>query len=389
MPKTDIFKHSADNETRRTLILNITNACNLKCKYCYEKKPERTDIIMDFNIAKDAISKYMKENDNFDSVEIQFFGGEPLLAFPLIKKIVEWFHQKKWKKKHIFFIPTNGTILTNEMKEWLSVNRNDVIVGFSLDGNKTAHNLGRDNSYDMVMKNLPFFLENWPGQTAKMTIYKETIPFIAESIIELEEKDINFAANVVFENIWGTPREKENLLNLYNDQLSLLVDYYNDHPDLIPVSLVNRKIEYIITPEEVNQPNKNRLKFCGAGDQSVAVDVDGTIYPCHRFISSYNNQCAVPKEPVNQRDKWEPESCQNCKLVVICPICIGYNLQVHGDPSIRTTYHCEAFKYEILASAKLQALRITKQIASSNSEEDKIILKRKVNAILKLMDEGI
>ena len=187
MPKIDIFEPKKENE-RRTIVLIVTNQCNLKCKYCYEQHRVKKNDTMDFDTAKKIITKYMNKDDEFDLIEIQFFGGEPLLAFPLIKKIVDWFHTKTWKKKHVFFIPTNGTILTDEMKKWLECNRNDVKLGFSLDGNKTAHNLGRDNSYDRVMKNLPFFKENWPEQILKMTIYEETIPYIADSVIELEEK---------------------------------------------------------------------------------------------------------------------------------------------------------------------------------------------------------
>jgi len=105
---------------------------------------------------------------------------------------VDWFHTKKWYKNHLFFICSNGTILTDEMKTWLEKNKNCVMVGISLDGNKKAHNINRSNSYDQVQKNLPFFLEQWPSQPIKMTINAETLPYVADSIIELEEKEIPF-----------------------------------------------------------------------------------------------------------------------------------------------------------------------------------------------------
>lgn len=387
MPKIDIFKPKKEDE-RQTIVLTITNNCNLKCKYCYEQHQVRKNETMDFDTAKNIITKYMNQDDKFDLVEIQFFGGEPLLAFPLIKETVEWFHSQAWKKNHVFFIPTNGTLLTGEMKEWLASNRHDVKLGFSLDGNKTAHNLGRDNSYDLVMRNFSFFKENWPEQAVKMTIYEETIPHIADSIIELEEKGILFAANVVFENTWKSADEKRELLKIYEDQLSKLVDYYCAHTDLVPVSLVDKKIEYLADPKE-SKENKNFAKFCGAGVQTCAFDVNGEEYPSQRFIPSFNNHNTPPEGPVNERSQWQPEMCSQCKLLAICPSCVAFNWQENNNPDIRTTYHCESFKLEVLASAKLQALRISEQVKNAGTDEEKAILGSKIRAIVELVKEGV
>jgi uncharacterized protein len=161
---------------------------------------------MDLEVAKSVINHYMELDDGFEHLQIEFFGGEPMLAFNRIKEIVEWVNSRKWRKTHLFDICTNATILTHEMKKWLLDNRDRVIVGFSLDGNRTSHNLTRDSSYNKVNENMPFYLENWPKQFVKMTISAENMRYVAESIIELEEKGIPFTANIVFENIWGTLR---------------------------------------------------------------------------------------------------------------------------------------------------------------------------------------
>ena len=80
-----------------------------------------------------------------------------MLKFSMIKEIVTWFKTCYWEKRFIFFITTNGTILTDEMKTWLIDNKKWVKVGLSLDGTRTAHNLSRDNSYDQVKPNIDFF----------------------------------------------------------------------------------------------------------------------------------------------------------------------------------------------------------------------------------------
>ncbi len=201
MPIYDLSTSSGFIEKRRSVTLVVTHKCNLRCLYCYEH--EKTDKNMSFEIATKSIEKYMLMEDGHNAVVFEFFGGEPLLAFPLIVDTVEWFHKRNWTKNHLFFITTNGTLLTDEIKNWLITNKHCVKAGISLDGNKQAHDINRCNSYDTVINNIPFFLENYPDQPVKMTISAESIPYVADSIIDLEEKRIPFTANIVFENIWG------------------------------------------------------------------------------------------------------------------------------------------------------------------------------------------
>jgi uncharacterized protein len=338
---------------------------------------------MDFKTAKKIIFKHMHINDGFQNIRIEFFGGEPLLGFHRIREIIEWFHSIKWNKRHLFFINTNGTILTEEMKRWFYENRRDVILGYSFDGTKRAHNLGRDNSYNLIRKNIPFFKDNWPDQPAKMTICAETIPYVAESIIELEEMDLNFTSNVVFEDIWGNSYQKEKLLDIYSEQLAKLVDYYASHVKLFPPTpILDRHIESIYATE-------GRFRFCGAGHEMIAYDVDGTSYPCHRFIP-WITKCPAPKKIilVNRQKVWKPKECEECKFINICPTCVGYNWQLNRDTGARTTFHCDEFKLEVLASAKLEALRLGKMdnndFSKYSSENTAAVFKR-IEAILELL----
>jgi uncharacterized protein len=193
----------------RTLTLMTTHSCNLECIYCYEKK-QSSKKDMEIEVAKDAIKRYMISDDNFDKIIIDFFGGEPLLAFSLIRQVVEWVISQEWPKAYHFSIGTNGTLLTNEIKNWLYNNRNYLSVSLSIDGCKKAHDLTRDNSYDLIYPHISFFKDTWPDQAAKMTICAETIPYVAESVIELEEMGLMFTANIAFEDFWGGPEKKMN-----------------------------------------------------------------------------------------------------------------------------------------------------------------------------------
>lgn len=389
MPRIDTSIGTNNDKRSRSIMLNTTQNCNLNCKYCFENKQTRSREIMSFDLAKKTITKYMEADDGFEQVIIDFFGGEPFLAFPLIRQVGEWLKTKTWKKKYVLSIGTNGTILTDEMKEWMLNNRKHLSVGVSFDGSKSAHNINRDNSYDLVRKNLPFFCKTWPKQPIKMTICAETIPYVKESVTEMEEMGVVFTANVAFENIWGDPDEKKKLLEIYAEQLSQLVDYYAARPELYPVTIVDRKIESIHLKND-KKTDKEIKRFCGAGHEMVMVDIDGSIFPCHRF-SPWISGRPAPKISQNHQSQWKPEECEDCKLLPICPTCAGYNWELNGDSGIRSTFHCEAIKLEVLASAKLQAIRIeqNQKDLSTLPQEEIHLLKRRADAILEINNNGL
>ncbi len=393
MPKLSIgklIKDESKSHNIRTVSLIVTKSCNLRCLYCYEKHNLRDNNVMDLPIAKDAISRYMMADDDYDLLEIEFFGGEPFLEFKFIKEVVDWFHKYKWPKKHMFLIGTNGTILTVEMKNWLIENKNCVNVGISIDGTRTAHNISRDNSYDMLKKNLSFFKNNWPHQPAKMTICAETIPYVAESIIELEEIGLNFTANIGFEDIWGDRENKKRLLGIYEQQLDILVEYYADRPDLYPVSPILEALpEYLYLPDYGKSQQKEIKRFCGAGHEMVVIDIDGNTFPCHRFLPWVSGRQA-PKENANCQRAWKPDKCAQCKLIISCPTCAGFNWEINGETGTRTTYHCDSFKLEVMASAKLEAIKLSNRFNEIDDldQKEKRKMKKRLESIIDLIEIG-
>jgi uncharacterized protein len=393
MPKVNI-KDRPDRKDRksRLISLTVTSTCNLDCTYCYEKHDLRDKKIMDVSIAKESICYYMEE-EGTNFVEIDFFGGEPLLAFEMIRDVVDWFHTRTWKKQHHFMIGTNGTILNEEIKEWLYKNRGCLNVGLSIDGTKIAHDLCRSNSYDAVLNNLPFFQTYWPQQPAKMTICADTIPYVADGVIELEQMGLLFTANIGFEDQWGDETNKEKLLEIYEKQLSRLIDFYLERPHLYPVSLILTSVpEYLGIPNltTINEMKKNDIKrFCGAGHEMVIIDVDGSKYPCHRFIPWITKK-PVPEVEINCQTAWKPEKCSKCKLHPSCPTCAGFNWEINGETGIRSTFHCEFFKREVMASCILEWKRLHQKNKSDRilTIEDKRQVKRRIDAILELIDNG-
>ena len=391
MPEKNLNALRSGDKLFNSLCLIVLNRCNLKCLYCYEKHDLRSKKRMELSVAKDAITEFMEKDDGYDGVEIEFFGGEPFLEFSFIKEVVEWFHTIKWKKLHQFLIGTNGTILNDEIKDWLIKYKKCLGVAFSFDGTKKAHDLCRDNSYDIVFKNIQFFRENWPNQPAKMTICADTIPYVAESVIELEEMGLLFTANLGFENFWDSDENKDRLLKVYEEQLSILVDYYAKNPKLYPVSpLLNAVPDYLGLPNSLESIKKDAKRFCGAGHGMTAIDIDGTRYPCHRFVPWVTGRPA-PGEPANCQEAWTPDKCFNCKLILSCPTCAGYNWEVNSDTGMRTIFHCEFYKIEVLASCKLHAIRLSERLSEFNrlSLKEKKQIKVRYEALMDMINNGI
>ena len=162
---------------RFCLMLTITNQCNLKCVYCYEgsKDLRRMHISTAQRIIKERIKQYGHED-----LEVDFHGGEPFMNFQLIREVCEWCWTEYPSYAIKFFTTTNGTILTQEVKEWLTENKKRFAAALSLDGTLEMNhkNRGTRLSEDTIR----FFCNLWPEQPVKMTVSKETLPSFAEGV---------------------------------------------------------------------------------------------------------------------------------------------------------------------------------------------------------------
>jgi len=333
-----------------TLQLHITNACNLKCRYCYEiNKGSR---YMPAEVAKKAISKYMLREDDFDQVVIDLIGGEPMLAFDLVQELTEFAEQeeKNWTKNYQIMASTNGTLLNEDRKQWLFEHRDKVVLCPSFDGMKKAHDYNRSNSYDEVVRNIPFFKETWPCQPVKMTINADVVDQIYEGILNIYSMGLTCFANMVFEDVWGSPEEKARTLAIFEEQLERLVQYFSEHVELTPPSTINLPIELFVTEKD------RYRRWCGSGRSMVAFDFEGREFPCHRYISTSTTRPFQPEMVTSLDDVVWP--CYDCPFFFACQSCEGYNWEVNGHPFHNTTYHCEFIKLQVLATAKLKYNRL-------------------------------
>ncbi|MCE5329858.1 radical SAM protein, partial [bacterium] len=225
------------------LQLIFTEQCNLRCRYCFEidKGPRQ----MPLELAKRILERELTQEDGPSEYQVDLMGGEPFLFFDEVKELVEYFklHTSEYNKKFYFVIGTNLTLLNSEIEQWLVENKHRVILGISLDGTRDAHNHYRCDSYDAVIRNLPFYKQLYPHQGVKMTIGPDTISSVYDSIRHIESLGLPYvAANVVFEPVWGDLDNKKACLREFSHQLELLVEHYAHNSNLQVPNLLSLPI---------------------------------------------------------------------------------------------------------------------------------------------------
>lgn len=355
-------------EQKKSVLLTLTQSCNLSCVYCYEK--QKSSKVMSFEIARTILEKELNAEDEYSFVSIDLFGGEPLLEFNLIKQIVEFLSNNTFKKSYIVFIMTNGTLVHDFIKEWLIDHKDSVICGLSLDGTKLMHDINRSNSFDSI--DLQFFRETYPNQDIKMTVSSDTLPYLYEGVRFCHEYGFFVSCNLAYGIDWG---HKSNISILEN-QLQLLINYYIQHPNVTPASILDGNISLI----GYDRVGKNR-QWCGVGKHTRSYDVDGICYPCQLFmplscgdekaLNSHTIEFIYNNIPLNLLG----EKCQECSVREICSSCYGSNYIATGNIYHKDMNLCKLKKVIIKATAYLKALKWQSNSLQLNEDETIALLK--------------
>lgn len=368
----------------KSITFIVTKDCQLACKYCYlvgKNAKER----MSWDVAKKTID-YILNNHNFfneEAVVWDFIGGEPFLEIDLIDKICDYIKTEMFRLCHPWFdnyrfnFSTNGINYNSEkIQSFIKKNITHLSIGITIDGTKRKHDLNRiwktegmecgvvpnigdeKGSYDDVVKNIPLWLEQFPGAGTKVTISSADIPYIKESVLHLYSLGIHEVnINCVFEDVW-----KEGDDELFENQLMDLADaiidsgYYQDYA-------CSFFTEHIGKPMDCQMDNQN---WCGAG-RMLAVDAEGNFYPCTRF-AQYSLRSKKAWIIGNVRDgidknKLRPfltldrctqstQECIDCEVASGCAWCQGENYDAADTSTIyqRSTAICKMHKARVRAN---------------------------------------
>ena len=354
---------------RKYITLVVTHQCNIRCSYCYEKhKDSKT---MSFENAIRIIEFELNKDDSYDDVEICFLGGEPLLEFDLIKRVVEYTKIRKYKKNYYFFVSTNGTVINDDMKEWFKKNTNILQMGLSLDGTPDVHNLNRCHSYDLIP--IDFFLSTYPEQGIKMTVAPNTLDKLSESVIYCHNLGFTeISCNLAYGIDWRDIINKEILIRECNK----LVEYYLQNPHIKPCSLLD-----IDLLSNISQSEGKIMKVCGSGRGTKAFDFDGTVYPCQFFLplsigeekAKLSLKLDMTKDEILACEA-DP-MCKNCCLKNICSTCYGSNFSSTGNIYKHDENMCELMKCQYYFTAYFAIKLFEKKIINRDDNLAASILK--------------
>ena len=330
-------------------MLLLTEDCNLRCRYCYEHHQKGHEMT-----AKTAIKIITDEMNNSEcqNLIIDFFGGEPFMKFDVIKEVCEYVWSKEWPKTYMFNSSTNGTLITDEIKAWLRKNSNKFNCGISFDGNKYMQDINRCSSFEKI--DLEFFAETWPDQTVKMTISPVSLPQLADGIIFLHEKGFNISCNLAYGEDWSDKK----LEIILKNELEKLVEYYCNHPEIEPCSMLNHDM---VMAGQTNF-SRNLHQYCGSGIYMSAYDWKGEKYPCQMFMPialGHKNWHDIDfkKEFSAQLIN---EECRTCPARDFCASCAGFNFMATGNIHHKNTGTCNLDKLTFAACAGLAYLKFDK-----------------------------
>ncbi|MBU5485536.1 thioether cross-link-forming SCIFF peptide maturase [Clostridium sp. MSJ-11] len=289
----DIGKNAGEGQSFiKALCLNIAHDCNLRCKYCFadegEYKGKRE--LMSPEVGKKAIDFVIKHSGPRKHIEVDLFGGEPLMAFNTIKEIVEYAkEQEKIHNKIVrFTMTTNGVLLTKEIMDYLDKNMGNIVL--SIDGRKEVNDGVRtrvDGSgcYDTILPKIKKMVEmRGKGKQyyARGTFTRNNTDFF---------EDVLHLVNEGFDEVSVEPvvLEEGHPLSLREEDLPKIFEQY----DKIYKEMVKRHKEgnsfkfYHFNVDLQGGPCVyKRISGCGAGHEYVAITPSGDIYPCHQFVGN-------------------------------------------------------------------------------------------------------
>lgn len=279
-----------------TISLNVAQVCNLSCVYCYGVDGEYgTKGKMNEPTAYKSVDFLISESKS-PNISIHFFGGEPLLNFPLMKKVVDYsLKQAELKGKRIeFSITTNGTKFSKEVNNFLNTHDFNVIVSF--DGDESMQDKNRPfknggGSYSVIKPKIEEFLKSRNGNaTARATVTNHSYDLKA---LRGQLKKMGFnTAGATVATLSEFATENRPVDHLSKEQkINLLLESDNETEEILN-GIKNRDLTVLSDLSDstvlihVQELKHKQKKFfpCGVGRGLLAISITGDIYPCHRFV---------------------------------------------------------------------------------------------------------
>ena len=343
----------------KALCLHIAHDCNLKCKYCFAEEGEYHGkrSLMSVEVGKKAIDFLIKNSGSRKNLEIDFFGGEPLMNFDVVKEIVEYGRslEKEHGKNFRFTMTTNGILLNDEIADYINKNMHNAVL--SLDGRKEINDkmrvrAGGQGSYDNIVPKFVKMAEdrNQMDYYVRGTFTRNNLDFA---------KDVLHLADLGFKQISVEPvvtDEKEDYA-IRREDLPVIFEEY----EKLAKEMIKRKEEgkwfnffHFMIDLTGGPCAHKRLVGCGSGTEYLAVTPEGDLYPCHQFVGQEEFKMGSVFEGVLRQDTrrnfeglnvYTKPACKNCWAKFYCSGgCAASSNNMHNDLITPYDIGCEMQK---------------------------------------------
>ena len=331
----------------KALCLHIAHDCNLACKYCFAEEGEYHGKreLMSFEVGKKALDFLIANSGNRRNLEVDFFGGEPLMNFQVVKDLVAYGRQqeKLHDKNFRFTLTTNGVLLLNDdIMEF--ANREMANVVLSIDGRKEVHDMMRPfrkgaGSYDLIVPKFQKFADS-RGQEkyyVRGTFTRNNLDFSRDvlHLADLGFKQISVEPVVAQETDDYALRE-EDLPRLFEEYESLAAEMARRHGTEKDFNFFHFMIDL-----EGGPCVAKRLSGCGSGTEYLAVTPGGDLYPCHQFVGNPDFLMGNVEEGITRTDirdefkacnVYAKPKCRECFARFYCSGgCAANSYNFHGD----------------------------------------------------------
>lgn len=368
----DVSRYIPVNAPVKALCLHVAHDCNLRCKYCFASTGDfgQGRKIMPPDIAKKAIDFVIARSGVRHNIEVDFFGGEPLMAWDTVTQTVDYARslEEKYNKKFRFTITTNGLLLDEDKRKYINENMDNCVL--SLDGRHEVNDAFRKTvagtgSYDTIVPKFKALVDERDPNLdyyARGTFTSHNLDF-AEDVLSIADAGFD---RLSVEPVTADPGCG---YDLTEDDLPKIEAEYDRLTDI----MLERKKEgkpftffHFMVDLDQGPCVVKRLRGCGAGYEYVAVTPDGDIYPCHQFVGkdefkqgsvldqSFNMDIAQKFAGMNIYSR---PKCQKCWAKFYCSGgCSAANYNMNHDMNDSYDLGCEMERKRLECAIYLKAM---------------------------------
>lgn len=353
-----LFKERSGNVVK-ALCLHVSHACNLNCSYCFagQGKYHGEEALMSLETGKKALDFLIENSGERTNLEVDFFGGEPLMNFDVVKELVAYGRrqEKLHNKKFRFTLTTNGVLIDDDVIDFANREMSNVVL--SLDGRKEIHDLTRvdfsgKGSYDTVVPRFRRLVEARGGKNYYMRgTFTHANPDFTEDVFHMA--DMGFT-ELSMEPVVCAPDDPAALTA---EDIEIVKEQY----EILTCEMLKRREEgrpfsfYHYNIDLTNGPCiYKRISGCGSGTEYMAVTPAGDLYPCHQFVGEEKfrlgnvyDGVTVPevREEFRSCNAYSRPECRDCWAQLYCSGGCAANAY-HATGSVQGIYEagCELFR---------------------------------------------